>query len=223
MSQYVALRDGRIVQAGTEWLGAAFPVELFEQDCATFIDDARFRHLGRVIASRRRSPFDRQLLTALRAYDTAILPQPDQVRVVLLATAMEAILGDDKSFDRAHRIARRSAYVTCVPPGDISHANGRPTCLYMRAPSTETVEVLQRMRADESLAWDCTAYTTVRSLFRHRNNAVHRGATNFDERAMRQHRWAVREALLATIEWAIAHRGEGLKDIDAGIASLPAN
>jgi hypothetical protein len=221
METNFAVSDNRVYHVSTGWHGAAFPHEFDAGDPAVYRADPRFRFLGQLISAKRITPFQLRLLTALRTYNAATLPQSEQTRVILLATALEAVLGDDKVYDRAHRIARRSAYFTCVPPGTTSHAARRSKCFYMRSANSDVVAALRELRHEAGLGTYCTAYEGIRSLFHHRNDAVHRGQARFDGKATVVHRLMTRDAILATAEWLAARPRAAFHDIDQGIADLP--
>ena len=92
---YAVTQGERILAHGVHWLGVIGNWEFTSADVRDFRADPRFRYLDATLRTppSRRSEFQRRVLTAVRTLGFATPMVREQLRVVLLATALEALLG----------------------------------------------------------------------------------------------------------------------------------
>lgn len=203
-----------------------FPAE----DLRAFPADRRFNYLDQAL--RRpigdRTDFEERFLKAIRFMERANSMLEDPIRVVLLAAALELLLGDEPMKGRAHRVARRAAYLTCrEEPGLPRHGSSRPACFYLAAISRNEVEAEMRRLRAAGQPNACSFYLDVADLSADRNAVLHEaaGADLIEGRSHHQSR--VDEIILTTLEWVANTGAGGLRDLDveieaAGGAAAPA-
>ena len=82
------------------------------EDRLAFGQDAVFQFLDRALRTTEteRTEFERRALTAILVRHLAIPSRPDALRIPFVAVTLEALLGDKRSRDKAHRIAQRVAF-----------------------------------------------------------------------------------------------------------------
>ena len=191
-------------------------------DPRAFPSDARFVYLDQALRKPepQRTDFEGRFMKALRFLNQANAMVEDPIRVVLLATALELLLGDEPMQGRSHRVARRAAYLTCRDePGLPRHGPSRPACFYLRSTSTsEVVAEMERLKA-AGQPNVCSFYLDIDELSGDRNAVLHEaaGADLLGERS--RHETHVDEIILATLEWVSATGTHGLPDLDAEIAA----
>jgi hypothetical protein len=124
MQTYAVTQGERILAHGMHWLGVIGNWEFTSADVRDFRADPRFRYLDVTLRTRpsRRSEFQRRVLTAVRTLGFATPMVREQLRVVLLATALEALLAADvqpggrSELGEFFRITQRAAYLLCGEP-----------------------------------------------------------------------------------------------------------
>lgn len=201
-------------------------------DIAAFRADPRFRFLEAALVAGDDNPPDSwqaRALASIRTWGLATLMQRPATRIVLLATALEGLLGNKYVPGRratgGHVVARRAAYIWCgqgvtQPPIEQHRPGGRAACAFL----TTTTDP----RRDPTLLhptrglWACTWYGDVRTLYDDRNAAVHGADQRWDVKTARTHAWHTSEVILATLGWITETGSAAISDVDAAIDALPA-
>lgn len=191
-----------------------------------FHANPRMRELDAALRGKASGPLVVRALSALAVLNQATAMHRDSVRIVLQATSLETMLGDDKASagsgnSKAHPVSRRAAFVTC--PADGAHlAAGDSPCACLTTLSATQLAKDPRMsrRPDVYFAWPCTEYWGVREIFALRNDAVHDARQEFPRRTPLRFEGRIDDIVLALVDWAIARPGADLADLDAAIASL---
>lgn len=169
-------------------------------DAKAFPSDPRFAFVNAGLVARRPNELQRRTILAIQARDSARVSLPASLRIITTAVVLEAMLGDDDSHERAHRIARRLAYLECGQP-DSRCGRDRPACFYLASRTIAEVERnVDHWRAAGHHGL-CSEYWTVRDLFADRNSAVHQGR-EFTEKTASQHAHRADGWLLAALAWA---------------------
>lgn len=210
--------------AGWKRHGVLAPWSFTVADARAFRRDPRFQFLHAAFVARPPDELHRRATIAVQARDSARVSLPPSLRIITLAVVLEAMLGDDDSHERAHRIARRLAYLECGQP-DSRCGRDRPACVYLASRTTSEVErKVDQWRAAGHHGL-CSEYWAVRALFRDRNAAVHAGRT-FGERAASNHAYRADRWLLAALEWASQQDNSqaslGLASLDAEVEAAVA-
>ena len=186
--------------AGWKRHGVLAPWSFTVADAREFHSDPRFQFLHAAFVARPPDELHRRATVAVQARDSARASLPPSLRIITTAVVLEAMLGDDDSHERAHRIARRLAYLECGQP-DSRCGRDRPACFYL---ASKTIAEVDRGIAQWRAAGHhgvCSEYWLVRDLFRDRNAAVHTGRT-FSEKVASDHAYRADRWLLAALEWA---------------------
>lgn len=172
---------------GTKLIGAGFQThgiiggwEFAGADVDAAAEDPLFQQLDRLLATipGEATELDRRVLVALRMLGRSTPLLPSSLRVVQLAAALEALLGDEPPGNRTHRIALRAAFLTCELDGK-PHGPDRP-CPYF---GCWTFKQLKRgMTATAAIGRGalCSAYWDIRELQELRNTVLHRALTDVE-------------------------------------------
>ena len=148
-------------------------------------------------------------------------------RIVLLATALEALLGDRfqpsaSAKGRGHQLARRAAYLACGwepgPPG-LHRPGGRAACAFLMAKDPRHDPNLHN---PELRIWACSEYGDMRQLYDDRNAALHGAATGFDAGTARRHQFHLDHVVVEALSWVSQRRPISIGELDHEIVSLPA-
>ena len=203
------------VGGGSQRHGVLAPWTFSADDVHAFEGTPPFAFLDQALRSRRPSEMQRRAVAAVQARDLARISVPPALRIIGLAVAIETILGDERSRDRAHRIARRIAFLDCGQP-DRRCGRDRLACFYLEAKTTS--EVTKGVTAWQQAGYPglCSLYWKVRRVFDNRNAAVHRG-TRFPEKKASDHAYAVDDWLLAALDWASIQDPRAPVDVPAAI------
>ena len=102
-------------------------------DVDAFRDDARFAFLDDALRASDLTDFQARTITAIRTFALSRLVVRPALRVVLLATTIEALLGDPYQVRRAgtgaHQLARRAAFAGCGFEAEFSRPRSWPGSL----------------------------------------------------------------------------------------------
>jgi hypothetical protein len=199
-------------------------------DIAAFRADPRFQFLEAALVAGDNNPPDSwqaRALASIRTWGLATLMQRPATRIVLLATALEGLLGNKyvpgDPATGGHVVARRAAYIWCgynTRPAIKPHRpDGRPACPFL----TTTTDP----RRDPALypsrgRWACSWYGDIRTLYDDRNAAVHGADQRWDLKSARVHGWNASEVILATLGWLTETGSTAISDVDHAIRALPA-
>lgn len=227
---------GRFIGVGGQWRGSIGGWEFSRADIHAYRRDARFWYLNSALLSGTAVGWQQRLMTAMRTVAVATTSLRPSLRIVLLATALEALLGEEFvggwRFDEqgkaikppqanAHTIGQRAAYLACIEPDGVRHHPRTPACLHLSSASQTKLreELYARQRGGDFRV--CSAYEAVAALFEDRNAALHGASDSFTEGEAVDHEVTVDGVLLAALGWVV---DSGATDIDVladEIAALP--
>jgi hypothetical protein len=218
--------SGRIRTAGWTAHGVGGAWTFTHDDLRFYRHDHRFQWLDMALKTteRHRTDWQRRVLTALRTVAFANRTQRSSMRIVLLATAIEALLGDPFVPGRAatstNVIANRAAYLWCgtdFQPPDPHGVGGRPRCAFFDS-RNPWVDPTLHPRPGK---WACSFWGALRTLFDDRNAALHGAETRFSEKAANQHEYTIDKVMVQTLVWIQRASPTSIADLDAEIAALP--
>lgn len=184
MLLHTATQGRNIIATGGRWLGVIGSWTFSRGDVRSFRDHPVFAFLDEALRTPNasRTQLQRRAITAVRTRALATGTLPVQMQIVLLATAVEAMLGDDTyQLGQYYRVAQRAAYVYCGFPTEWHHPT-TPACLYLTAPTAKEMKIARRDRAAQGLGAFCSAFGHAYDLTRFRNEALHGGRTDFGRR-----------------------------------------
>lgn len=200
-----------------DWVFTAEQLDAVAADpVMTFLD----RCLQR--AERDLEQFDARILTALRLLNSATIMATPGVRIVLIASAVEALLGDDPMQERVHRIALRAALLTCNRDDAVHHGAAWP-CAYFAQPTGKDLRKFMEAERKQKRHGVCSAYWKHRDIFDARNAVLHDAKLEFDHRLAEKFEGRVDTLIANVILWHVETRG-ALPELDAGVrAAAPAS
>ena len=177
---YWQTAEGVLTAASGSWHGVFGEWTFTEPDVDASKTDPAFIDLSKLLTVEPSSAneLDRRLLTALRLLNRATVMLPPGLRVVQLATALEALLGDRPQGERTHRIALRAAFLTCV--FDERHHGLERTCPYFGCWTIDALETGMKRAAAAGRVQFCSAYWNVRELQDVRNSVLHDAVTEIE-------------------------------------------
>lgn len=173
---------------GATLLGAGFEAhgiiggwEFAGADVDAAASDPLFQQLNRLLTvlPAEAAEFDRRVLVALRMLGRSTRLLPSSLRVVLLAAALEALLGDEPPKNRTHRTALRAAYLTCALDDARPHGPDRP-CPYFGCWTFKELERGMTATAATGRGAFCSAYWDIRELQELRNTVLHEARTEVE-------------------------------------------
>jgi hypothetical protein len=195
-------------------------------DVRAYRADPRFAYLDRALAAKAPDDWQARAITALRTMNVATVMQRPATRIILLATALEALLGDSFKLDAGatggHRLAKRAAYLWCgsnVQPPSLHRPGARPACGLLTASSSPRADPAMYDQAGRR--WGCSWYGDMRDLYDDRNAALHGGITRFAPRATSTHEFNMDHVVLAALQWILERHPASIDDLDADIRALP--
>jgi hypothetical protein len=210
--------DGLLAGAGGSWHGVYGEWEFSAADVDASSSDPAFVQLVHLVTidSGEATEVDRRLLTALRLSNRSTAMLPASLRVVQLATALEALLGDEPPAGRPHRVALRAAYLTCES-GQGFHSPARP-CPYFGCRTLSQLKRAMKKAAADGRGYFCSAYWDVRELQELRNSILHEAVTNVDRPRASERQ--VDEVLTHVLRWRREGPGrDTLADLDRDMAA----
>lgn len=226
LERHYVLDRRRLVSSGGRWAVLRVGYDFTEADLAAYKMDAPFAYLDRALKADAPSEFERRLLSAIRTYSLAISQPRDSLQVVLLATALEALLGDERNssdptrYERGGylRIAQRASFLWCGWPSP--RYPREPACFYLRVGSDTAMrnEIASRDRQGKPSM--CSYFGSVYQLLADRNDALHRTRERYSQQAVERHYRTVQSVLMAAIVWAYtrAPRRVGPGQLDRVVA-----
>lgn len=162
-----------LVGAGWERHGIMGSWEFRAADIDAAAADPLFQQLNRLVAVTpdEATDLDRRLLIALRMLGRSTRLLPSSLRVVQLAAALEALLGDESPTSRTHKVALRAAFLTCELDGK-PHGPDRP-CFYLGCWTLKELKRGITATAATGRGAFCSAYWDIRELQELRNTVLH--------------------------------------------------
>lgn len=219
---------GRFASVSWERHGVLAPWTFRAADLQAYRTDPRFAYLDEALAAgdHGRDDWQGRAIAAARTMSLATIMERPAMRVILLAAALEALLGDKftpgAKATGGHRLARRAAYLYCgsdLPVPDLHRPGGRPACRLLTATADPRKDPSVYDR--EPAVWGCSWYGDMRDLYDARNAALHGAEARFDQRAASTHAFHLDAAVLSTLAWVAEIRPRSIDDLDAAIAALP--
>jgi hypothetical protein len=220
MQSYTVLEGRRIVATGSRWLGVIGDWEFNRAHIREFRGDPRFAYLDDALrtAPPRRTDLQRRAISAVRnrAWGTAF--QREQLQVVMLATAVEALLGadgGDGGRGEFYRITRRGAYLYCGTRTSVPRYPARPPCEILKTTGVKGLKNLLDSRAQAGKPYWCSWFMQVFDLLGDRNEALHGQREIFGRKMMSWHEIVTDELILNALEWIVARGATDLDQLDA--------
>ncbi len=221
--RWVSDPAGRFVALGLHLQGSVGSWKVPRGAISDFRADARFAYLDDALrAPAPLTDWQRRILGAVRTMAIATpLHRPAQ-RIVLAATALEALFGNDflpgvkQHPIGAHQLARRSCFLWCGAEHDNRHGPSRPAC----PPLTATSE-RKRDKLLEVTPWTCSYYDELRALYDDRNAALHGAESLFSDKLASRHEFTIERVLLEVLEWVTTSGTTTMDEYEAAIAALP--
>lgn len=229
MQHFWVLRGRRFIASGSSWHGQIAPWGFGLGDAATFRADPVFAYLGAALRTTpgRRNQFERRALNAVRTYSLALLQHRVSLQVVLLATALEALLGDEpdpKDPDRTERggylrIAQRAAYLWCGADFNDPYP-GRAACFRLEAKTLSALIRAFNDRVGQGQRPVCTYFGSLMLLLDDRHEALHRQREQFPQQDTNTHPVTAEEVIVHCLRWIVANRATRLRQLDVAIERL---
>ncbi len=226
---WVTTTHGRHLTVGAAFHGSMWPWEFQPADLAGFRRDPRFQLLNATLRTPddQRSDWQRRVLSALRTFTVANTVDRPSTRIVLAATALEALLGNEftpnvrKNPTGSHQLARRAAFLWCGAEHNNPHGPNRPACPFLTEQSDP--RLIHRLAEDarHGQRWVCDYYVDLRDLYDDRNAALHGAEVRFTDKLASRHEFTVERVLLLVLGWVAATGATALSDYEAAIAAVP--
>lgn len=221
--RWVSDPAGRFIALGFAWQGSIGSWEVPRGAITEFRADRRFTYLDKAL--RTRAPltdWQRRILGAVRTMAIATpLHRPAQ-RIVLAATALEALFGKEflpgvhQTPIGGHQLARRAAFLWCGAESNDRHGSNRPACPFLTEPSERRLN--HRLGIQP---WDCSYYDDLRALYDDRNAALHGADSQFSEKLASRHEFTIERVLLEVLGWVTSTGATTLQEYEDAIAALP--
>jgi hypothetical protein len=226
---WVTTTRGRYLMAGSARHGTLAPWEFQPADIARYQGDPRFRLLDIALRTPddQRTDWQRRVLAALRTLTVTNTTDRPSTRIVLAATALEALVGDEFQPDvrqnptGSHQLARRAAFLWCGAEHSNPHGPNRPACPFLTEPSDRRLTHRLAEDARHGQRWVCDYYADLRDLYDDRSAALHGAEVRFTDSLASRHEFTVERILLLVLEWIVATGATTLHDYEAAIATVP--
>jgi hypothetical protein len=228
-ARWITDRAGRFTGVGWQRHGILGHWEFVPAALRAYRADPRFAYLDRALSKGDpdRDEWEGRLITAIRTMNVATVMQRPATRIMLLATALEALLGDKfqpggSARGRGHQLARRSAYLWCgsdLTPPSLHRPGGRLACDLLTA--TGDPKKVRNLYEKAQRVWACSWYGNARELYDDRNEALHGAAAGFDGNTAAMHEFHLDGVVMAAVDWVIQRRPTSVADLDAEIGALP--
>jgi hypothetical protein len=218
-------RRGRWAGGGWTHHGILAPWAFRSADLRAFRTDPRFAYINAALVSAN-DDWRGRVIAAVRTMSAATVMQRASTRIVLLGTALEALLGDPFVAGHrgvgGHRLAKRAAYLWCgtdMPSPSPHRPVGRPACLFLTAGTDPRGDpsVYDKLSGN----WACSWYGIMRHLYDDRNAVLHGGVAALDQKRASAYQFNFDKVLLATIDWILQRQPVSVADLDFDIAALP--
>jgi hypothetical protein len=216
---------GRAIGRGWQVHGVPAHWEFTAQQLEAFARDEKFRYLDAALAAPVRTEWQRRVVVAARTRNLATVVQRPATRITLLATAVEALLGNDFAVDAQATggpvLAKRAAYLSCgsdVQPPNL-HGPARLACDFLTTKGD--LRTNRNLFDPQRGGWACSWYGDVRDLYDARNEALHAASDRFTHREASHFDLVFERLYVATLGWLVMRSPTALSDLDADIAALP--
>jgi hypothetical protein len=224
--RWITDSTGALAQTSAGRYGTLGQWTFTSDDIDAFRNDARFAYLDDALRAREPTDFEARTVSAIRTYALSRLMVRSALRVVLLATGIEALVGDPYeeggSGTGGHQLARRAAFAGCGFGADIGrHGPGRAACDYLIATTyKELGKMLDARRARGEPAM-CSFYWDVRRLSADRGHALHGARLDFPAEDVRKHEWVVRSVILSVLAWITEKGATRFGEYETAIEAVP--
>lgn len=223
--EYYALdADGIIVGMGFAQSGVLGEWEFSPADLDAWGDDEAFVFFDELLRkdAMARSEPEKRLSTGLGILNIATASLRPALRHVLIAVALEALLGDDEMPGRAHRIAARSAFLTCDTLGSPQagpHGPSRPACAIVAYAQEKEMRVKIEALGLPGYT-SCSYYENVRAMFDRRNNVLHEGLDPGDDKKPGSSEWWSDHVFLQLARFLSSKRPLTSSELDVEMARV---
>jgi hypothetical protein len=227
---WISDRAGRILSAGSRRHGSLGAWGFARGDVAAFSADRRFTYIDEAlrVPDDERTDWQHRAIMAVRTMGTAVPSDRPATRIVLAATAIEALVGDAFQYGAAatggHQLARRAIFPWCGLEFDDPHGQppGRAACPFLLATSASDL----RRRVTAAKVDDhrprCSYYESMQAISDDRNAAVHGADTLFNDADARRAEHEVEAVILAVVGWVVDRGATTLVEYLQAIDALPA-
>jgi hypothetical protein len=226
--RWITDTDARFAGTGWQAHGVLAEWSFRDADFRAYRADARFQFLDAALRQQgSRNDWQERAIVAARTKNLATVMQRPSTRIVLLATALEALLGEPYVPGGrpagGHLLAKRMAYLYCgttIRPPEPHGINGRLACGFLTSATDPRSD--PQLHDKRTRTWACSWYAHMRTLYDNRNEAVHGASSRFDQRAASEYEWHFDHGYLAVLDWVTRTNPTSIADLDAEIAALPA-
>lgn len=226
---WVTTTRGRYLMAGSARHGTIAPWEFQPADIGRYRHDPRFQLLDVALRTpdSQRTDWQRRVVSALRTFTVANTVDRPATRIVLAATVLEALVGDEfqpgvrQNPTGSHQLARRAAFLWCGAEHNNPHGPSRPACPFLTEPSDRQLTHRLAEDARHGQEWVCDYYADLRDLYDDRSAALHGAEVRFTNKLTSRHEFTVERVLLLVLEWMAATGATTLQDYEAAIAAVP--
>jgi hypothetical protein len=216
--EWRAVTQGRrLVGSQAHLVGVVGDWTFRPEDVRDFHLDVRFAFLDRALRMGSPTEIERRVLTCLRLLGLASSMLTPQLQVVLLATALEALLwtkpATGEPQGKSLPIAQLTAYLICGQ-SDMPYP-GRPPCFYLTSKSENAMklEIAARRSAGEDPR--CTDFGHVFQLFQDRNAALHVAREQFGTLAIGWYWRSVDAVILSMVDWISRRKATALNELQS--------
>lgn len=197
-------------------------------DVDEYFADHRMSYLDRCLTTPKddRDGMQKRFVLALRLRSLAVSVLHDVMRVALLATALEVLVGSDRVQGVEPRVenlkmAQRAAWLICGQPGQPYPT--RSPCPLLRATSGGALARAVASAHSQGKQVVCLRFDQVYAgLMADRNEALHGGTIDIGRDALWWHVDTLDLVLLYLVEWVLARRGASMTHLDAELDSYKA-
>jgi hypothetical protein len=221
---HVTISGGRIPLQGETVLGIP-PIgwTFTRAQIDRFSREAEYAYLDQAIRTpeAERTDLQKRVTTALRFLSLATAMLPESVRVVLIATGYEELLGDPSPEQRRTLMSRRAAYLTCGLRFRPTYWSGnREACFLLWAKTNKAVRAAEAAALRAGGNPYCSWYEGVGDLFNNRNAVLHDRVEELRRTAAVHFEAQTDEAICSLAAWAAQTGSKSISDLDDAIDRL---
>jgi hypothetical protein len=224
--RWITDSTGALAQTNAGRYGTLASWTFTQQDIEAFRDDLRFAYLDDARRSGDPTDLEARTISAIRAFALSRLVGRPALRVVLMATAIEALVGDPyqeaQAGTGAHQLARRAAFAGCGYQADVGrHGPERAACDYLHATTGKELMGMLNARRARGEGGTCSFYWDTRRLSVDRGSALHGARLDFPAKDVRMHEWVVRSVILSVLDWITDTGATDFAEFEAAIGAVP--
>lgn len=227
--RYVSDPQGCFILTGVQRHGSIAAWTFSRDDMAAFAADPRFAFIDQALRTpaERRTDWQHRVVLAVRTLGVGVPLDRPSTRIVLAATAIEALVGDAyqprAGATGGHHLARRAAFAWCGAEFKNPHGQppGRPACDFLVARGRDDLARRAREVAAGGGALVCDFYASLLDISEARNEAVHGADTRFTTKEADRYEYETEAVVLAVVAWVVDHGATTLTDYLAAIDALP--